>query len=60
MYAGTALKARYMEAGDYYLKLEIMLHQIWDKTASVGDAYIQFKDYVTTTMNLTNKTQTAK
>ena len=60
VYAGTALKARYMEAGDYYLKHEKMLHQIWDKTASVDDAYIQFKDYVTTTMNLTNKTQTAK
>jgi len=55
VYSETNLKARYMESGDFYMNLEIMLHKVWDETASIEDAYTSFKDYVTTTMNLSTK-----
>lgn len=51
IYSDTSLRARYMESGDYYMRMEIMLHQIWDMTSSIDDAYAGFKDYVTSTMH---------
>lgn len=46
VYEGSSMKARYMDIGDFYIKMEIMLHQVWDKTLSVEDAYGTFKNYV--------------
>ncbi len=56
VYSDTAIKARYMEISDYYMNMEIMLHQVWDESASVDDAYGKFKDYVMTTMSAATKT----
>lgn len=48
IYSKSALKARYIEIADYYLRMEIMLHQVWDEDLSVEEAYKQFKDYAAT------------
>lgn len=49
-YSEMSLKARYMEIGDYYVNMEIMLHKSWDGSESVDEAYETFKNYVMTTM----------
>lgn len=47
IYSNSIVKAQFMNIGDFYLKLEIMLHQIWDGT-SIEESYNTFNDYVTT------------
>jgi maltose-binding protein MalE len=46
VYAQTSLRARYMDIGDFYIRLEIMLHQVWDGTVTVEEGYGTFKGYV--------------
>ena len=50
IYSDMSLRARYMEIGDYYVNMEIMLHKSWDGSESVDDAYNTFKNYVMATM----------
>lgn len=50
IYSNSIVKAQFMNIGDFYLKLEIMLHQIWDGT-SIEESYNTFNDYVTTQLN---------
>lgn len=47
VYSNSIVKAQFMNIGDFYIKLEIMLHQIWDG-ANVDDNLSSFSNYVTT------------
>lgn len=51
IYADSVVKAQFMKIGDFYLKLEILFHQVWDGTASVEEGYNTFNSYVSTIQN---------
>lgn len=47
LYSNSVVKAQFMNIGDFYIKLEIMLHQIWDGT-NVDESLKTFHDYINT------------
>jgi len=57
IYSNSIVKAQFINIGDFYLKLEIMLHQVWDGT-SIEESFNTLNTYVTT--QLMPKTTTNK
>jgi len=57
IYSNSIVKAQFINIGDFYLKLEIMIHQVWDET-SIEDSFNTFNTYVTT--QLMPKTTSSK
>jgi len=57
IYSNSIVKAQFINIGDFYLKVEIMLHQVWDD-ASIEDSFNTLNTYVTT--QLMNKTTSTK
>ena len=57
IYSNSIVKAQFINIGDFYLKLEIMLHQVWDGT-SIEDSFNTLNTYVNT--QLIPKTTSSK
>ena len=57
VYSSSVVKAQFINIGDFYLKLEIMLHQVWNGT-SVEDSFNTLNTYVNT--QLVPKTTNSK
>jgi len=57
IYSNSIVKAQFMNIGDFYLKLEIMFHQVWEGT-SIDDSFNTLNTYVTT--QLMPKTTSSK
>ncbi|SEV90694.1 sugar ABC transporter substrate-binding protein [[Clostridium] fimetarium] len=57
IYSNSIVKAQFINIGDFYLNLEIMLHQVWNGT-SIEDSFNTLNNYVTT--QLMPKTTSSK
>jgi len=57
IYSNSIVKAQFINIGDFYLNLEIMLHQVWDGT-SIDESFNTLNTYVTT--QLTPKPSSTK
>ena len=57
IYSNSIVKAQFINIGDFYLNLEIMLHQVWDGT-SIEESFNTLNTYVTT--QLAPKTSSTK
>lgn len=55
IYSDSVVKAKFMEIGELYIKLEVMMHQIWDE-GNVEQNYATFRDYVQTEQTMTTLT----
>lgn len=45
IYSDSIVKAQFMKIGDFYIKLEIMLHQVWDGN-SIDEVQKTFENYI--------------
>lgn len=45
IYSDSVVKAKFMEIGELYIRMEVMLHQVWDE-GNVEQNYNDFKQYV--------------
>lgn len=45
VYSNSIVKSQLMKTGDTYIKLEVVLHQIWDGT-DISTAYMEFNEYM--------------
>lgn len=55
IYSDSIVKAQFMKIGDFYVKLEIMLHQVWDGT-SIEESMNTFDSYVNVIKGVTTTT----